>query len=66
MAKYPGWFTTEEVCESECEEAKAVLEKYNVSEDDVETIIGMIKQPYFMLKQSYDFMKSFGRTGVDE
>ena len=56
MAKYGGWFTTQEVCGFECEEAEAILDRYGVTDEDKETITGMIKQAYFLLSDAYAWM----------
>lgn len=54
MGKYSCLLTTLEVCELECKEAYQILNKYRVPTDEAELVIGMIKQAYYLLSQSYE------------
>lgn len=52
MSKYGNGLTINDVCKLEVAEAKEILEKYHVSEEDADTIAGMITEAYFQLSQS--------------
>lgn len=64
MARY-GNMTTEDVCKCECEECESILRKYNVSEEDIDTILSMIEQAYYMLTDSYKMM-SLMEAGIEK
>ena len=66
MAKYPGTYTTKDVCNAEVKECKQLLKKYHVSPEDVKEITGMIEQAYYMLDESYRVSQAFEAYVQDE
>lgn len=66
MGKYPGTYTTKDVCKAEVRECKAILKKYHVSAEDREIIISMIQQPYHMLSDSYQMSNAIEAYIKDE
>ncbi len=66
MGKYPGCYTTKDVCKAEVKECKEILKKYHVSAEDVETITSMIQQSYYMLSGSYKMTNAIEAYVKDE
>lgn len=52
MSKYGGRLTINDVCKLEVAEAKEILGRYHVSEEDTQTITSMITEAYFQLSES--------------
>lgn len=52
MSKYASGLTLDDVCKLEIEEAKMILEKYNVSDEDKTAITDMIKEACYQLHTS--------------
>lgn len=52
MGKYGPGLTINDVCKLEVKEAKEILEKYKVSDFDVEAITDMIKEAYYQFSRS--------------
>ena len=53
MAKYGSGLSSQDVCKLELEEMEGILKKYNVSEEDAETLKDMLKEAYFQLNKAY-------------
>lgn len=53
MAKYGSGLSTNDVCKLELEEMEEVLNKYNVTEEDKNNLMGMLEEAYFQLSQAY-------------
>ncbi len=52
MGKYCSGMTIRGTFENERDEVKAILEKYNVSEEDTAAILGALAEPYFQWNKS--------------
>lgn len=59
MGKYPGYFTTKDVCECECREASHLMRRYNVPRSLRKRIIEMIREPWYRLSDTFRFQNSF-------
>jgi arginine decarboxylase-like protein len=61
MSKYGSGLTINDVCKLEVAEAKEILKKYHVSEEDTQAITDMITEAYFQLSESAAAGRAFGR-----
>lgn len=61
MSKYGSGLTINDVCKLEIAEAKEILKKYHVSEEDTREITDMITEAYFQLSVSAASGRAFGR-----
>lgn len=66
MGKYSGYLSTDEVCKEEIKELKEILKPYHVLPGDIEEIEGMIKNPYYVLRQSYQMSNALENYIKDE
>lgn len=62
MAKYASGLSTDQVCRLEVAECKERLSNYDVSEEDVDAIVGMIEQAYYLLKECNESSRCFEET----
>ena len=53
MSKYASGLSTDEICKLEMSECEKILDVYDVAKEDKNIILGMIKQAYYMVKDSY-------------
>ncbi len=66
MSKYPGTYTTKDVCKAEIAECKGILKAYHVPEESMKIITGILEQAYHQLSESYRLSTAFEAYALDE
>lgn len=62
MGKYCGNITIDEACKNNCKDVHDILQKYNVSKDDTEEILGAIREGFYQAQIINNFFIALTET----